>query len=63
MRFERAIYFVTGCGLGLDLSLPLADLNWMDAVLLGDLVDGPLGLELRRMNSHFFDSVIVIPFL
>jgi hypothetical protein len=44
----------TGCGLGLDLSLPLTELNWMDAVRLGDLVDGPLGLELRRMNSSLF---------
>jgi hypothetical protein len=50
-------------GLVLDLSLPLADLNWMDTVLLGDLVDGlhaaerlqpHLGLELRRMNSSLF---------
>jgi hypothetical protein len=50
-------------GLGLDLSLPLADLNWMDVVLLGYLVDGlhpterlqpHLGLELRRVNSSLF---------
>jgi hypothetical protein len=50
-------------GLGLDLSLPLADLNWMDAVLLCDLVDGlhaterlqpHLGLELWRMKSALF---------
>jgi hypothetical protein len=58
-------------GLDLDLSLPWVDLNWMRAVPLGDWVDGfhPTkrlhthhGLELRRMNSSLFDSVIDHPF-
>jgi len=58
-----ALTFKQTFGLGLDLSLPLADLNWMDAILLGDLIDGlhpakrlqpHLGFELRRMNSAFF---------
>ena len=49
--------------LGLDLSLLLADLNWMDAVYLGELVDGlhptvrlkpHLGLELRLISSSLF---------
>jgi hypothetical protein len=55
-----ALAFKQIFGLGLDLSVPLANLNWMVAVLLGYLVDGlhsterlhsHLGLELRRMNS------------
>jgi hypothetical protein len=58
-----ALAFKQTFGLSLDLSLPLADLYWMVAVLLGYLVDGlhPTerlqshhGLELRRMNSSFF---------
>ena len=44
----------------------------VDAMLLGDLMDGRhlaeslkshLGLELRRMNSAFFASVMSNPFL
>ncbi len=52
-----------GFWLGLDLPPPLVDLNWMDALLLGYLVDGlhptkslqpHFGLEVRQMNSSLF---------
>ncbi len=50
-------------GMGLNLSLPLADLYRMDAMLVSDLMDcldsaerpqPHLGLELQRMNSVLF---------
>jgi hypothetical protein len=58
-----ALAFKKTFGLGLDRSLPLADLNRMDAVLLGYLVDGlnatkrlqaKLGLELGWMKPALF---------